>query len=208
MKFNLRYKLRAAGAGVAVALTVGACAGLAQTADRPDVKVGDRWVFKVSSRMGPGAVEVSDRVWIVTSVAATGIKGTENGKPLMLTPDLNVLESPRSKDSDPRRLSFPLHLGKQWSYTDNYVLKRQGVEGRISVNAKVVGYEKVRVPAGEFDAFKLERKGNWQLTSGETGESTETYWYAPAARTVVKSEYRAPHVPDTTTELAEFKLQP
>ena len=25
----------------------------------------------------------------------------------------------------------------------------------------MLSYEKVRVPAGEFDAFKLEAKGNW-----------------------------------------------
>lgn len=191
-----------------LALAALATPALAQKADRPNVKVGDRWVFAVSSGIGPSATKVSDRVWVVTSVAAPGIKGTENGQPLVLTTDLNVLESPRGKNSDDRRLTFPLEVGKQWSYANDYVLKTAGVEGHINVNVTVVGYEKVRVPAGEFDAFKLERKGNWRLSVGETGETTETYWYAPAARTIVKAEYRARHMPETTTDLAEFTLQP
>jgi hypothetical protein len=45
---------------------------------------------------------------VITSVTPTEIAGTENREPLMLTPDLNVLESPRHNDSNPKALSFPL----------------------------------------------------------------------------------------------------
>lgn len=86
---------------------------LAQKAERPDVKVGDRWQFVVyyaSPSTKP------NRNWVITSVTPAGIDGTENGEALKMTPELNVLESPRSKDSNPKSLSFPLEVGKRWRY--------------------------------------------------------------------------------------------
>ena len=58
-------------------------------AERPNVKVGDRWVFIMRSTAGEKLLE---RAWVVTSVSPTRIEGTENGKPLALTPDLNIIE--------------------------------------------------------------------------------------------------------------------
>ena len=37
------------------------------------------------------------------------------------------------------------------------------------MSVAVLGYEKVRVPAGEFDAFKLELKGNWVSPNNPDG---------------------------------------
>jgi hypothetical protein len=74
----------------------------------------------------------------------------ENGEPLMLTPDLNVLESPRHKDSNPKLLRFPLEVGKEWSYTSDYMFKDSGSKVRVDVDVAVVGHEKVRVVAAEF----------------------------------------------------------
>ena len=36
--------------------------------------------------------EVLEQAWVVTSVSPTRIEGTENGKPLALTPDLSIIE--------------------------------------------------------------------------------------------------------------------
>ncbi|SPJ18841.1 conserved hypothetical protein [Burkholderiales bacterium] len=50
----------------------------------------------------------------------------------------------------------------------------------------VVGCEKVRVRAGEFDAFKLKWQSTWlDKTNNNPGTTESTYWYAPAARNVV-----------------------
>ena len=179
---------------------------LAQKAERPDVKVGDQWRFEVHLGTGPGAMKVQDVSRVVTSVTAAGIERTDNGVKVLLTPELNEIESTSYKHSDSRLLNFPLEVGKQWHCTDNILSKFIGKEVRTDWSVAVVGYEKVRVPAGEFDAFKLEAKGSW-ISGSKTGEESRTYWYAPAARGVVKSE-----IQDTsgltTTELAEFHLQP
>jgi hypothetical protein len=190
-----------------LALAVLAGPALAQKADRPSVKAGDQWRFE--TRLGPVGVKSSDIVRVITSVTPSRIEGTENGIALVLTPELNNVESPRSKNSDQRLLNFPLAVGKQWNFTDDYELTVEQVPGRGNFSAKVVGYGKVRVPAGEFDAFKLEAKGKW-VTGGATGEASWTYWYAAAARSIVKIEERwyknvSSH---GTRELVEFKLQP
>jgi hypothetical protein len=122
--------------------------GTAQAQDkvteRPNVKVGDRWVF-VRSTSGAKL----EYTWVVTSVSPAGIEGTENGKPLTLTPDLNIIESPQQKNSDERGLSFPLEVGKQWSYDNDYLLNDMTfgtLQGHLKASVAVLGYEKVRVP--------------------------------------------------------------
>jgi len=76
----------------------------------------------------------------------------------------------------------------------------------------VIGHEKVTVPAGEFDAFKLVAKGGLSgvspINSQYAGETTTTYWYAPAARTIVKSVSHNPYLGMSTVELVEFQLRP
>jgi hypothetical protein len=180
-----------------------------KSTERPNVKVGDRWVFVT---LRPTVGTKLEYAWVITSVSPTGIEGTENGKPLALTPDLNIIESPQEKHSDNRLLSFPLEVGKQWSYVNDYVLNDQfygTLHGRNEVSVAVLGYEKVRVPAGEFDAFRLEAKGNWVSPNAPApGTSDLTYWYAPAVRAILKQELQVTYMPTTATELVEFQLQP
>ncbi len=199
LKVNARY-LATLGA---VVLLMATGAVRAQHADRPDIKVGDRWEFTVN-----GASGRAERIWEVKSVNLAGIEATENGKPLALNRDLNTIFSPRAAHSDLRLLSFPLEVGKLWSFSNDYNLF--GIrEGRMAANVSVVGYEKVRVPAGEFDAFKLVAKADW--VSGQTpgpGMTSWTYWYAPAAQAIVKSEISASYMPASTYELVRYSLVP
>ena len=166
------------GSVAALALAALAVPALAQKAERPDVKVGDRWQFVVYYET-PSTKP--NRAWVISSVTPTGIEGTENGEPLTLTAELNVVESPRQTDSNPRLLRFPLEVGDRWSY------------------------------AGEFDAFRLESNGSIRGLSG-IGSQIEadfsaTYWYAPAARAIVKSVSRNPYLGATTVELVGFQLR-
>lgn len=178
---------------------------LAQKADRPTVKAGDQWQFAMTPSTG------RNLEWVVKSVTAEGIKATENGEQLLLSRDLNVLASPRRKDSNRRLLRFPLEVGKSWTYANSYLLKDTETTGRGKYSVVVLSYEKVQVPAGEFDAFKLESTGSFSRTSKAgpvSGLASTTYWYAPAARAIVKQENRDPSRGPSSIELVEFKLQP
>ena len=115
-------------------------------------------------------------------------------------------------DSNPRALNFPLEVGKRWCYGSDWVFKPKGSKGSWIVDVAVVGYEKVKVPAGEFDAFKVAAKrslrGVSPINSQFDGEATDTYWYAPAARAIVKSVSHNPYLGTSTVELVEFQLRP
>jgi hypothetical protein len=194
---------------VILALALLVDSALAQTADRPDVKVGDQWQF-VAYYSVPSTTP--NRAWVITSVAPSGIEGTENGEPLILTAELNVLESPRHKESNPKALAFPLAVGKRWRYPSDWLFKAKGSNGTVLFDVTVVGHEKVTVPAGEFDAFKLTAKGALggvsPINSQYAGDMTVTYWYAPAARAIVKSVSHNPYLGTSTVELVDFQLRP
>lgn len=180
----------------------------AQKADRPAIQAGDEWRFV--QYWGMPSTE-PNRIWKIHSVTPKEIEGTENGEPLTLTPDLGVLDSPRARDSNPMSLSFPLEVGKRWGYTTDWVFKAKGSKGGAAVQVEVVAYERLKIPAGEFDAFKLVAKSAIRGVSGinsqiDAGTET-TYWYAPAARAVVKSVHRNPYLGTATVELVELRLQ-
>ena len=180
---------------------------IAQKAEQPAVKVGDRWQF-AAYYSAPSTKP--NRTWVITSVTPEALAGTENGEPLRLTPDLNVLESPRHKESNPRSLSFPLEVGKRWRYASDWVFKAKGSSGTVVVDVAVMGHEKVKVPAGDFEAFKLVAKGKLggtsPINSQYDAETTTTYWYAPAARAIVKSIHHNPYLGTSTVELVGLQL--
>jgi hypothetical protein len=196
-------------AGSSLVLALFSSVATAQTAERPDVKVGDRWQFAVY--WATPSTQPS-RVREITAITRTGFEGTENGEPLVLSRDLGVLDSPLEKNSNPETLSFPLELGKQWRYSTEWLFKPKNSRGSSVVDVIVVGYEKITVPAGEFDAFKLVASASIRGLSGIgsqiDAETKTTYWYAPAARAVVKSVTHNPYLGTSTVELVGVQLRP
>lgn len=195
-------------AAAVVALAFIASPAVAQMADRPAVRAGDEWQFAAYLGVPPAK---PNRDWVVTSVTPAGIVGTSNGMPLLLTSDLNLVESPMFRHSDFRLLNFPLEVGKKWAFTSNSYDKANEAKFMGDYEVRVVHYAKVRVPAGEFDAFKLEAKGKVGQDGAAGAGSrdvTRTYWYAPAARAIVKEDILDPWLGQSTVELVSFKLQP
>ena len=193
-------------AGALLALPL---AALPQTAERPVVQPGDQWRF-VEWYTVPSTTPT--RHWVITAVTPAGIEGTENGEPLLLSPDLSVLDSPRARESRAASLRFPLAVGKRWRYESDWLFKVKGSSGTMSVEVAVTAYEKVRVPAGEFDAFRLvstrQVRGRSSFGSVIDGENVSTFWYAPAARAVVKAVSRNPYIGPSTVELVDYELRP
>jgi len=208
LTFVLLVALLGEGSLLPAAEPAGAGAASAAKAERPEIKAGDRWKFACAEGR-----KKSDRLWVVTSVDPTGIKGTWNGQPLAMTLDMNEVDSPEHTNTDKRLLSFPLEAGKQWTSNNKFVdHTNKDVKGSEKYSVQVADYEKVRVPAGEFDAFKLKAKSSFTAEDGSAGTHEFTYWYAPAARAVVKEMDQVTWAgggwPETTCELVEFQLQP
>lgn len=180
------------------------------TAERPPLRPGDEWHFVVYH--GTRST-VSNRIWRVHTVSAQAVEATENGEPLSLTPELNVRESPQRRDTDTRQLQFPLAVGQRWRYVSDMRFKDNGSTATTTADVQVQAYEKVRVAAGEFDAFRIAASGRIDGRSRGgpgvlAGEFTSTYWYAPSMRAIVKSTTTSTYRGTAHVELVEARLQP
>ena len=88
---------------------------------------------------------------------------------------------------------FPLDTGKSWSVRVNATVAGETKTRSVSVDGKVLGSERIRVPAGEFDTIKIRRlvyAGDWDFFLRETN-IVEFEWYAPALGRTVRTETRS-----------------
>ena len=140
-------------------------------------------------RVDPDRITVS----IEPVSAAAGLARTE-----VLTKDGNWLQHPVvSRD---QRLEyhfaapfpayvFPLEPGKTWSRRVEAKVPGDARTRSVRVDGEVLGTERIRVPAGEFDTVKIRRvvyPGDAEGTLNET-TITEYEWYAPALGRAVRA---------------------
>ena len=173
----------------------------------PSIKVGDSWRWVRSDRRTKLPEAESKRE--VTAVTAGRVEGTENQSRFVMTADLVTIESPDfvRLDDGARFIAFPLEVGKKWSFKYEQHNKNNAFKARWQWDAEVVGYEKVKVPAGEFDTYKIVSVGYFNGLAGGNGSARSTLWYAPAARASVRSTLDAGNN-SSETELVEMKLVP
>jgi uncharacterized caspase-like protein len=169
--------------------------------ERPDVRVGDRWKYRVTDRwtnltntVEMEAVTVTESR-IYTKNAASTLTGPHDGAAAGVVNvwdrDWNPL---RQGDTDftPYYPSaqFPLEAGKQWRGS----MSRDGTLSFVTVtydvDARVAGWERVTVPAGTFDAIKIVSRGRFRARGSSGGDGTidDVAWYAPAIRQFVRKE--------------------
>lgn len=203
---------------VGVALVSVNAWGQADGAVRPVAKVGDVTIYAVDQR---GDKRTFDETITVTSVDPTHIKSIHirpNRAPpeieAVATLDLATVVSGASGtryDPPVMGFKFPLVVGDAWK--SSFVGESATGKARADLDFKVVAREKVKTPAGEFDAFKIESEG-WINGITWTGaiRMTEVRWYAPAIGRVVKSEYKdfrgGRLWSDTISELKSYKPGP
>ncbi len=110
-------------------------------------------------------------------------------------------------------MQYPLIVGRKYAVQR----KSLGNNGYTKFDAEVEAYEKVRIEAGEFDAYKIKLSGWWTRTDlaesgrSETGRSTIVIYFAPAAKKYVKWEertWRSKGAPWTDIETELVKWEP
>jgi len=79
---------------------------------------------------------------------------------------------------------FPLATGKRWRASGKAF--RDNLPWVYTVDCEVQGFEDVTTPAGSLKAFRVYRTFRWQHSILGQGESIDTMWFAPAAKTIVK----------------------
>ncbi|MEK6664654.1 MAG: caspase family protein [Pseudomonadota bacterium] len=96
----------------------------------------------------------------------------------------NYLKLGKAEFSAPQQLSpSELQIGKKW--TAAYKRTANGRTSVVSFDFQIVRKEKVTVPAGEFETFRVEGQG-WNTTFGN--QLTQTLWLVPGLNFAVKRE--------------------
>ena len=192
--------------------------------EAPEVKIGDTWTFDHID----GWKKERDYTSVTTVVSLEDngsrtetITRTDNGivATNTRTKDLNqmIRDTPSGKFIATPYIptfSFPLEAGKTWEQevanTRSRDLSRKVI---WQAQGKVIGWEKVTVPAGTFDALKVVIKGYYRGSDAHnswSGERTDTVWYVPEARRYVKWIYmdvpRGKVMDHEIYELAAYKL--
>lgn len=169
----------------------------------PAVKVGDTWIYNKLDGWNNVLEDVS--LVRVRRVGDDGIlmeaSGLDGSHPAQIerTAGFNLvrLRAPNfTKTTLPfyPNFSFPLWVGKTWKGKVAFESTDQpGKEVEAELEARVVGYESVTVPAGTFYALRIELGGPYRAMNLEgswTGEIKDTLWYAPEVRNAVRYEYK------------------
>ena len=170
----------------------------------PAAKVGDYWEYAVRdgyTRIPRGIyryeVTSADAERVVVALTTEGqqldtlVYGAGwNGRELPVTD----LQRFRYEPSLPA-YAYPLEPGKTWKSVVSSTDVATGKRYRTYVYGKVVGWERVTVPAGAFDALKVQRQvfaGNMEGHQTQE-EITETDWYAPSVRRAVLTQTSSQH---------------
>ena len=161
---------------------------LSAIVDAPYFRTGSSWTYKVedSAWNAPQMVTLTfmkDDEYKNAGVLAFGA-GSET---ILYDRDLNFVAVASNgrilREASPslRSFDFPFYVGKEWrsvfTYQDN---ARSLSWSPVEVHWKTKEYDVVKVPAGQFRAFKLvsEPRTNWA--------QKEEVWYAPEVLQVVR----------------------
>jgi hypothetical protein len=180
-------------AAAAVFLCVAEAAGAPSPA--PDVHVGDNWKFRtldgftneIQFEATQRVVEINDREIVIE------LHNLSKDKTALhyFTREWNVVDTGDGKyDPYYPEFKFPLAAGVTWSEKYTWI-SGTGVASSGYVAAKVSAQEKVTVPAGTFDAYRIDRDQEVR-DNNETAMVTKTHmttWYSPAARRFVRREW-------------------
>lgn len=179
-------------------------AGLAASTAAPDIRGGDAWTYAFHdgyTRLPRGNVEyrvsaVQDDT-VTVEVTHGGQQATE-----IYTRDWNWRARPMTNlqyfryNPPYAALPFPLAAGKTWRAYTHATDPATGRVNRVRIDGSVLGWERVKVPAGEFDTIKIRRlvyAGNAEFFRTEEN-ITEIEWYSPQLGQVVRRESHSHHL--------------
>ena len=193
------------------ALTLAASVAQAQTAERPIWKVGNRWAFHYVGGMPRSESDWSREVVEILADDRFSVR-TNAGQTLVFDGETNSLDA-RGPAFSWKRFSFPLSVGKRWHYTRR--VESGSTDGVESASWEVKAYEKLTVPAGTFDCFRVEgviwQSRTYMMYGPSRSQEDLTYWYCPAVKWAARwkvhraaSQY-APFV-DSESVLTSFSV--
>jgi hypothetical protein len=198
-----------------VVASLGACAtaplsqvppaGLPAAVPAPTIAAGDSWTYRVQD--GFTRLPRADQRFVVDRVDAGRIEVAGPAEPAGATQiydrEWNWIRRPATAlqtfDYSPAypAYGFPLAPGKRWNARVTATDPRDGRRFPVRVGGAVLGWEHVKVPAGEFDALKIERIvyfDYWEYALRGHSIIREYEWYVPSVKWSVKRETMASYL--------------
>lgn len=185
-------------------------------ADTPVFRVGDTWAIG-PTRGDPNSQHPPRQTVIEVTPQQTRIAvKTTSGMPYEI--DLNsagavTVAGPTQYDPGRGYVHFPLSVGASWD--EHYTVTAIGRQTSwVAHHVTVDAAEIVHVVAGDFFAFRLVARGEvdriFKGAYHRESTFTETYWYAPSVKRVIKhvstSYYYGASADDLNWELYNYSL--
>ncbi len=156
----------------------------------PVYKIGDAWTFDRIADDGPGTRTVYTETVESLAEKQITLRVDPGGARRIYSPYINTFDS---KGKEIVQLKFPLAVGDTWKEEWDWVNKN-GKFGTNKLKFEVLGLEDIVVPAGTFQAFKIEGNGFVEDKATQAGplsghsRQIETFWYAPSVKRIIKYE--------------------
>lgn len=172
----------------------------------PRFHVGDSWRYSKFSQVVEQASDEGFVLKLAAGSTNTTTRTNREGNPIATETVTGVGTVTTTYSPFMPVLRFPLKPGKTWR--EQY---RMSTSFMVSTNtdseyeAKVVGWEIVKVPAGSFEALRID----WRVRgSGIAAVNQDgSHWYAPAVKGLVKSVTRV-RGESAEAELDSYSVQP
>jgi hypothetical protein len=183
---------------LAVCCIISANLACAQDVQRPDIRVGDWWQYEIIDNWTNTVTD--EFLLVVVDVSNGRIRLSRSSKDGLSygekTLELNTTINARNGTSyTPHEgtYSFPLFEGKKW--VAEATMKSPQYEGNYKLDSVVAGWERIKVPAGEFNSLKVIQKGLYVAIEPYTGSGslTKVSWYASECLCTVLSNYESRH---------------
>ena len=179
---------------------------------KPLIEVGDRWTYRGTNVVGPGAEEYDVEV---VSVQGSHIQAVctrkRDGKEFdaIYTDDWSLATSCLGFVNRPPAsfFKFPMAIGDSWPLNYESQRPRESMSSfKVEGIIKVTGWEQVAVPAGTFRVLRLEAEARIILPNVEPDIRSYTIWYSPEVRREVKMLTTAKRGNTFSSELLSYKL--
>lgn len=154
----------------------------------PKYEIGDNWSFQLTDLVKK-TTNPNRAIILVDEILKDGISfnGTGyDGNPWKYKTDLNVNAEYIYKDDKllDKEYSWPLYVGKKWDNNRKY--SSGSIDFDSLQTCEVIGFEKIKVVAGEFDSFKILCKLTYTNSVGVSGSNESYRWYSSLAKRAVK----------------------
>jgi hypothetical protein len=176
--------------------------------DKPEWNVGFRWEYQIT-KSGKTEQSMQEVHGIDTSAQLPVYVLREKKEERLYRVDsLGLLETRVDGIIKTRRyksnelFAWPLQLKKEWR--NRYKLESMDLNRTITMDRKMIvsGVEKVKVPAGTFEAIKIE------AYDYNSGRLSSEYWFSPKVKWYVKTlRYEGQDTYFTEEQLTAFKLK-